>query len=430
MILLAQAQTFPQKSYLDDVISRPTVDVVVGFQSQWKTAYVARLYEHLAVSNSIPRIAVTPHELEMQVKQATRGDVLLFDNEFVDTMNKFYFASALKLAKLKGLSVVVSLTDFKHVGDNISGTADYILRFLAPKRGKIFRLQNNFMGKRRFQFVGNLAVGMPNEEFFRELQQKQLESHIYSNPRGADSYDHLVYQVMNVPIRRAFKLILEERFTNVGLITGRTGGGKSSLCLSIANENDPDFDPSTHVLFRPEELLRIPKTFDEGSWVVWDEAELAADSRRFMTHNSVKITQMFETFRDRHISVLINCPEEGLIDSRLRGQNITNWHIIPFWNRIKEAEIVCWPQFYIVGKRKLQSATKVMYGFEEHWKEPEVTFPYISSTMWEEYKEHKEEALYGQEPEQTEEELTEELLREIAKLNRGSKRFEEMLPDS
>lgn len=106
----------------------------------------------------------------------------------------------------------------------------------------------------------------------------------------------------------------EKGYTNLSIVTGPLGGGKSSAALRWAERWDEAFSIDK-VAFTPSEFTKSYVRAGSGSIVVWDEAELGLGHREFMSAMNRATTGFIESSRYLEVSVFFTLPLMGLMDS-------------------------------------------------------------------------------------------------------------------
>lgn len=100
---------------------------------------------------------------------------------------------------------------------------------------------------------------------------------------------------------------------------GAEGTGKSSLSIHNAMKVGRElFVLQEHVIYDPEELLRLIDDAPRYGSIVLDEAGEAAFSRDFNTEMNKAIIKASQQMRDRNLHVIFNLPALELLDSALR----------------------------------------------------------------------------------------------------------------
>lgn len=104
---------------------------------------------------------------------------------------------------------------------------------------------------------------------------------------------------------------------------GSKGSGKSYACLRCAELLDPDFDPSTNVVFSTEDFIQLvsnrgDKKLKRGAVVIFEEIGVNVEARRFFTDDNINLSHILETFRTNNLIVLMNTPDQSFTDAKLR----------------------------------------------------------------------------------------------------------------
>lgn len=124
---------------------------------------------------------------------------------------------------------------------------------------------------------------------------------------------------MNPIIKRIHDRLHKKDQNFLGIFCGQTGSGKSESSIKLAATLDPSF---THnkIVFSVEQFFKLLNSgqLEKGSCIVWEEMGVAADSRSFYSNQNKAVVYCFETFRALNLSVIMNVPGLGMIDSNVR----------------------------------------------------------------------------------------------------------------
>lgn len=109
--------------------------------------------------------------------------------------------------------------------------------------------------------------------------------------------------------KRDLKIIITAR-------NSQTGTGKTTLATHLCRTIDNSWSAGKACF----DLFNYSKLYDSlgnGSCIMLDEAELAADNRRGMSKNNVTLSQMMSTLRYRQVSTVATLPTVTMLDKRL-----------------------------------------------------------------------------------------------------------------
>ena len=108
----------------------------------------------------------------------------------------------------------------------------------------------------------------------------------------------------------------------LAVIVGRTGSGKSWSALSLAHLIDPTFT-AKRVAYSFDDFMRLI-TSDEivesskGKAVVWDEAGVGIDNRKWASKVNILTNTILQTFRHENLAVIFTVPDPSFVDSKTR----------------------------------------------------------------------------------------------------------------
>lgn len=100
-------------------------------------------------------------------------------------------------------------------------------------------------------------------------------------------------------------------------MTGELGIGKSWWALKIAEAMDPKFTIDK-VVFLPEDFMRQVQTCPEGSWVVFDEPNIAFSHRNWHSRVNKMMAAFIQSSRFLKVNVLFALPTVTFLDSAAR----------------------------------------------------------------------------------------------------------------
>lgn len=100
---------------------------------------------------------------------------------------------------------------------------------------------------------------------------------------------------------------------------GEPGSGKSWSSLSIANMISPNFSVEDVVMDPLEFLKKIKdKKWSQGDCVIFDEAGVGINAKKYLTVVNRAVADILETFRRRNIGVIFTCPSRANLDKDAR----------------------------------------------------------------------------------------------------------------
>ncbi len=102
-------------------------------------------------------------------------------------------------------------------------------------------------------------------------------------------------------------------------ITGPTGSGKTYASLSLAESLDPNFNIK-NIVFTPEEFIMLLNNggLKKGANIVFDEAGVALNNRKWHSAANNLIQFILQTFRHKNYIVWFTAPDFGFIDAASR----------------------------------------------------------------------------------------------------------------
>lgn len=112
----------------------------------------------------------------------------------------------------------------------------------------------------------------------------------------------------------------DDRMMNV-IITARdsqTGTGKTSLAVDLAKRWDENGWSADKATLSPSQYQDMYHQVGEGSVIILDEAEQAADNRRSMSNQNLTLTHLWATMRFKQVSSIITLPTVTMLDKRLK----------------------------------------------------------------------------------------------------------------
>ncbi len=105
------------------------------------------------------------------------------------------------------------------------------------------------------------------------------------------------------------------------MLTGKEGGGKSTLAIQIGSWIDPNFTLD-NVCFTQEDYIRRLREVKRGACLVIDEGGVTLFSREAMGGINVLMVKIFMLQRQKNVSVILCCPSFWDIDTYLRRHRV------------------------------------------------------------------------------------------------------------
>lgn len=103
------------------------------------------------------------------------------------------------------------------------------------------------------------------------------------------------------------------------LVVGGTGSGKSYAALRLCYLLDPNFSEE-QICFKPEDVLELIKRPDmKHRPIIFDEAGVGIDSRKWQSNVNKLLMNVFETFRSRGNVLIPTTPKVSFIDKKARN---------------------------------------------------------------------------------------------------------------
>jgi energy-coupling factor transporter ATP-binding protein EcfA2 len=111
-------------------------------------------------------------------------------------------------------------------------------------------------------------------------------------------------------------------------ITGDTGGGKSTLAVTMAYKISPNFNMETDIIFSREELTDRIYNAPKYSCIIVDEAINALFKRDAMKKEQKNILKLLDMCRDRNLCLIFCIPSFWALDKHtLQGRFRLRMHI-------------------------------------------------------------------------------------------------------
>jgi len=112
---------------------------------------------------------------------------------------------------------------------------------------------------------------------------------------------------------------LSKNMNFVVAVVGGTGSGKSYVSLRLAKLLDPNFCDQ-QICFYPEEVLALIDRKDmRHRPIIFDEAGVGIDSRKWQSTINKLLMNVFETFRSRGNVLIYTMPKLQFIDKKARN---------------------------------------------------------------------------------------------------------------
>lgn len=122
----------------------------------------------------------------------------------------------------------------------------------------------------------------------------------------------------------------DDRMMNV-IITARdseTGTGKTTLAVELAKRWDENGWSAEKATLSPSQYQDMYHEVGEGSVIILDEAEQAADNRRSMSDQNLTLTHLWATMRFKQVSSIITLPTVTMLDKRLKELADVRIHVV------------------------------------------------------------------------------------------------------
>lgn len=192
-------------------------------------------------------------------------------------------------------------------------------------------------------------------------------------------------------------------------IRGPKGWGKSAFALAIARSLVPGFNDLTSLVYshsdyagRYRSIRSDRQCGDRGVKFIWvDDAARIFDKRAHMTKKNRAMLTLNRTMRSQLGAVQILLTQDDLLEKPLReGGN----YVLFILDRPYHAY-----NYWLKNDPLYKSEPKLIRGFPTTWADPNVSYP----GLWEDYRRVRERMT---------DDLTEELLKDIAPTKRPSPR--------
>jgi hypothetical protein len=180
----------------------------------------------------------------------------------------------------------------------------------------------------------------------------------------------------------------------LGIITGKTGIGKSGCALKIAEMVNPDFTID-NLVFSARDFMDLMKNpeMKKGNVIIWDEIGVGQvggygsgglASREFMTTTNKILNYFLQGFRAMNICVLFTLPSLSMLDIQTR--NLAHG----IWVCIKRNEKYVTTKYFEVEHNPIVAKTYHKYQFSEDSKQIKRVYIEPPSTiLWHKYLKKK-----------------------------------------
>jgi len=101
------------------------------------------------------------------------------------------------------------------------------------------------------------------------------------------------------------------------LIRGPTGAGKSWSALKICQLVDPNFS-AERIVFKAREFMRKWRDVPKRGFLLWDEPGVFLGHRKWLSTENQAVMEIMQSFRYRHVNVVMAVPSESYIDKVVR----------------------------------------------------------------------------------------------------------------
>lgn len=152
-------------------------------------------------------------------------------------------------------------------------------------------------------------------------------------------------QTINQKVATTIVKDIKDRLTKydqnwLSVVVGQTGSGKSTCALALAEMIDPTFNASRVAYSFDEFMQLITNEKDgesKGKAIVWDEAGVGIDNRKWASKVNILVNKILQTFRHDNYAVIFTVPDPSFVDSKTR---ILFHNIIETKNILRESQKV------------------------------------------------------------------------------------------
>lgn len=101
----------------------------------------------------------------------------------------------------------------------------------------------------------------------------------------------------------------------MGLLTGKTGSGKSTSALKICEKSDFDKFTAERIVFSVKDFVgAINSGYPKGSAFLFEEAGVGLHNRNFMTDTNKLASYILQTFRSKNYILILTVPNPDFVD--------------------------------------------------------------------------------------------------------------------
>jgi hypothetical protein len=115
----------------------------------------------------------------------------------------------------------------------------------------------------------------------------------------------------------ALRSRIEDNRHFIVMLVGEPRSGKSYSALRIAELVDQDFSLD-NIVYSPAEFLKLVKTSEEGSVIVFDEAGVKIFSREWQSKMNKALAKVFQVLGYKHLGIILTFPSVMFVDKAIR----------------------------------------------------------------------------------------------------------------
>lgn len=131
-------------------------------------------------------------------------------------------------------------------------------------------------------------------------------------------------------LARRLKWRAAHNFQNVIEVNGGTGSGKSTACIDLAYEMEPDWNLEENYVYTVGDLKNKIKNWKTASPItLFDEGSVVLNSLDTMSKSSKDLVMLFDTMRVLRWTSLIAIPDHNTLNKRIRDFHIDYRLICP-----------------------------------------------------------------------------------------------------
>lgn len=97
----------------------------------------------------------------------------------------------------------------------------------------------------------------------------------------------------------------------------RTGLGKTTFALDLAEYLDSQFDAEKQCVFTVDDYIEAFRNLPPQRAIVWEEAQVHGDNRRSFSNSNVFASQLWSIMRFREMYSILTLPTRSMLDKRL-----------------------------------------------------------------------------------------------------------------